>query len=519
MEKPSNTSSQLKNRKKLSEKEVGILLFLAGLLLGAYFRLVIPATSDFPIGDGGLFYKMIQTIQQNDYAIPAFISFNELTIPFAYPPLAFYLVGLISDLTTLPLIDVLRWFPAFILVFTLPAFYFMVNRLLRSPIKAGLAVLMLAMLPRSILWFIKGGGITRSLGQLFLILAVTYLFQLFQTRERKFLFPSILLSALVCLTHPEAAIHTVGFGFILWLFYGRNKEGIFHAIAIGAGTFILTSIWWLPTVLNHGLTPFFHAAQTGFSNKEFLVFLFLSFSSEPFLPLITFFAIIGIAVQIAKREFLLPVLYIFPFILEPRNATNVSILPLAILAAIALADLIFPALSRFVTSADPPEFLKTSTEKVFFSYFIISLMVGMGYFTITLRADRVTKEHRDAFEWIRANVPPEDSSFILITNTPAALSDPLNEWFPVLTDRKSLTTIQGHEWLNTIDFEEMIIFLEDLQLCEGINCIETSMQEMNTQYHYIYISEPDTRLAYELLQSAHYQLEYEANSIMIFKKK
>ena len=518
----SNNAKPINHKNKLSKNEAGLLLLLAGILSGAYFRLSIPAASDFPIGDGGLFYVMIQAIQANSYRLPEFVTYNGLSIPFSYPPLAFYLVGMVADIFGVPLIDVMRWFPAIILVITLPFVYLLANSLLRAPLKAGLAVFIFALLPRSVTWLIKGGGVTRSVGQLILILATVSLFFLFKSRERKYLAPSILLSSLVCITHPEAALHTAGFGLILWLFYGRNKEGVYHAALTAIGTFVSTSIWWLPTISHHGFSPFLNAAQTGFNNPVYYITpFFLSITDEPFLPIITLLAVIGFTAQAVKREFLFPALYVFPFLVEPRNAPNVAIISTAILAAIALTDVLLPAIASLSTKPgimNNSEFLNTGAEKFLFIYLTSIMLIGMLLFTLELREEYLAVKHRKAFEWIKNNTPMENSSFLVITNRIDSLSDPVNEWFPVLTNRASLTTLQGYEWVENGGFSERILFLGQIQDCDSIECIETSMEENGTPYNYIYIPNSETRLALELRNTAGYQLVYEKDGIQIYQK-
>jgi hypothetical protein len=73
-------------RKKLSSNDIGILFFLAAIIFGTWFRINPPRTAGFPINDGALFYKMIETIQENNFRLPVYIEYNQLQIPFAYPP-------------------------------------------------------------------------------------------------------------------------------------------------------------------------------------------------------------------------------------------------------------------------------------------------------------------------------------------------------------------------------------------------------------------------------------------------
>ncbi|MGI9089849.1 MAG: hypothetical protein ACR2GG_01960 [Gemmatimonadaceae bacterium] len=148
--------------------------FLAALIvtfvLGLYLRFFLVIPADFPLNDGGLFYLMTQELQRAHYVLPAFTSYNSEHIPFAYPPLGFYLAGFISDATGWALIDVVRVLPAVISTLTIPAFYLLSRAMLRSRLEVLAATFAFAMLQRTFGWFIMGGGLTRAPGLLFAIL-------------------------------------------------------------------------------------------------------------------------------------------------------------------------------------------------------------------------------------------------------------------------------------------------------------------------------------------------------------
>ena len=143
--------------KRLSEKETASLLLLVAFMFGAWLRLMPAATAGFPLNDGGMFYSMIRDLRQNGYAIPFSTTYNNLNIPFAYPPLAFYFAGWLADLFHLQDQVILLWLPAAVNILTLPAFALLANSLLKSPIKAALATLFYTLTPLSMDWFLMGG--------------------------------------------------------------------------------------------------------------------------------------------------------------------------------------------------------------------------------------------------------------------------------------------------------------------------------------------------------------------------
>ena len=490
-------------RQSLTLDETGILIFIAAIIFGSWFRLFPVYLAGFPINDGGLFYRMTETLMENRFYLPEFVQYNGLNIPFSYPPLGFYLAGFISALFGINLIQVFLYLPAIMLILALFAFFALANTLLESKLQAGLATLIFALLPRSITWLVMGGGVTRSPGQLFLILAVLYIYQLFSLGTKKYLLLSILFSSLVCLSHPEAALHTVGFALVLWVLKGRNKKGTLSSLGVAGGTLLLTSIWWLPTIVRFGIAPFVSAAQTGLHSANALVYFLISFSEEPFLTIIAVLAILGFAVKLVRREWLLPLWYVLPFFIEPRNAPNVSAIPMAMLASSALYDLIFPALAQIESQIRKIEFQKnfqSRIEKGMFIYLALCMLTGMYYYDLTIADRKVSSENQAAFEWVAANTP-SDSKFIVVTGNTDLFADWTLEWFPVLTDRVSLTTIQGREWLDSELFLEHVKNIQLTQHCISNNsplkCLETQAMMFDSGYDYIYIAKKTARENYD----------------------
>ena len=522
-------------RKPLSQDEIGILIFIAAIIFGSWFRLFPVYEAKFPINDGGLFFRMTEAILENSFRLPAYIQYNGLEIPFAYPPLGFYLAGAISTIPGIKLIQVFLYLPAVILIIILFAFFALANSIFESKLLAGLATLFLALLPRSITWLIMGGGITRGLGQLFLILTVQQVYLLFKLRTNKNLFLSIFFSSLVCLSHPEAAIHTIGIILILLVLSVRDRKGIVLALAVAGGALLLTSIWWLPTVSRFGVAPFASAAQTGLHSANALVYFLLSFSEEPFLTVIAVLAIIGLAVKLTQRELFLPLWYLLPFIIEPRSAPNVSVIPMALLASVALDDLIFPALAQLegqFRKIDFQQRFQSRVEKGLFIYLGLCMLTGMYYYDLTIIDRKVSPENQEAFQWVAENTP-DDSRFLVVTGNTDLFADWTLEWFPTLTNRVSLTTIQGREWLDDKLFLGRVNDIQLLQHCitnaSPFACVEKQADKLASGYDYIYIAKKTARENYAttirgdalildiIREGESYKQVYQSNEVFIFK--
>ncbi|MBI1795140.1 MAG: hypothetical protein HYR70_13265 [Chloroflexi bacterium] len=510
--------------RRLTQEEIGILIAMLATIFGGWVRLFAPAIAGFPINDGGLFYVMMRAVRENNFQLPAYVQYNGLNIPFAYPPFGFYAGAFLSSVLSISAIEILRWLPAAVLVATIPAFYSLAKNILNSSFKAGIAALIFAFTPRAMLWPIMGGGLTRSFGFLFLLLTLTNVYLLFTKGHKKYLWLTIFFSALTVLTHPEAAVQTIGFGLLFWIFKGRNKIGTLHALYVGLATIALTAFWWIPLLLRFGPRPILAAAQTGFNSALAILFPILAvLTDEPLMTLIAVLGLIGFIMRLAQKNYLLPAAYILPFIVEPRSAATYATIPFAMLAGVALADLILPSLSNINRRAAPALML-------FIGFYLLG---SAFYFDTQLAGSTVPPADREAFDWIKANTP-QDSRFLVLTGENELFCDGVSEWFPALTSRLSLTTVQGTEWLRG-RFAAAASTQSTIQNClsgtDALNCVEQTARQAGIQYDYVYVvrqssiknfcraiaaSPRGEALLSALNGDSRYNLVYRADEISIF---
>jgi len=480
---------------RLSQDDVGKLIALWAVLIGAFLYLYQPWLAGFPINDGGLFYSMIRTIQQNDFQLPQQVAYNGLSIPFAYPPLALYLGALLSSLLHLDPITILQWLPACILIAISITFYFLARRLLDSPIAAGIATFLYMCTPRSATWLIMGGGLTRGFGHLFLLLTVLHVYSLYTRRERRYIYLSTMAGSLVVLTHPEAALHTVAACALCWIIKGRTRRATLDSLWIGAGVALVTAIWWVPVLLRHSGAPFVAAGGTGWEFTVNLIKpLFLTFSEEPMMTLVPVLGLIGLAASLARNEYFLPAWFGLPFLVDPRSAATVAIVPGVLLAAKALDGVIFPGIAgkqSVTTWAEIPGPYHRPAVRLLLSFLGVYMLIMALYAGMELSRVRVSPENRTAFNWV-AQHTPLGSRFIILDGTTEMFCSPVQEWFPAITARISQTTIQGYEWVGNGRFFERLTGLQDMQLCqyeiEPGACVLNKAAALGLDFDYVYVT-------------------------------
>lgn len=382
--------------KTITRAEWSKLIFLLAILLGAFVRFNPNLLSSFPLNQGGMFAVMVEDLKTNHYRLPAFTTYNHLNIPFAYPPFGFYVGGLISDLFGLTALEVLRWVPAVFASLSIPAFYVLAARLLNTKYQAAVATLFFALMPRALSWFVSGGGLTRAPGQLFMLLTLAVVVRLYKENRRGDIFWAGLFSGLTVMSHPEAAVHMIASVILLWAVLARSRSSFLHLVGVGVITLIVTAPWWVTVVRYHGLDPFLSAIQTGQKNLAVLNLVIFDFTEEVFATLIAILGLIGLARCLIEKKYLLPLWLILPFLVEGRSAALPAAIPLAMLAAIGLIDVLLPALSH-TTSHGREESEKVSfLESGILLYVLFYLFFSAYQFGSQLSTSSLSPSDRDA---------------------------------------------------------------------------------------------------------------------------
>jgi hypothetical protein len=511
-------------RKSIDGSVLFIIIFAS--LLGGYFRFRPVLLANFPLNDGGLFYQMIKDLIDHHFALPVYTTYNGSNIPYAYPPLVFYLTAVIQQLFHISIIDQLRFLPALFSTFSIPAFYFLNLSVTDSKEKSAFAVLAYALMPSSFLWLIMGGGITRSLGLWLGILAILSVRELFKKPRVSLLILSILFCSLTILSHPGTAWFVFITSALIFFCYGLNKKGVGYAFIVIAGVAILTSPWWVTITLNHGFSELINGASRGgiFSFSILISY----FTQEPYVTILAVLSIFGIFAELIRRRYFLFLWMVLVMFLSPRSGDTFAAIPGSMLVASGIVWVLIPGLlSNDKQLLDEhltlEQIFSGKIAKILLAYIlVIALWAPMSISNIP-ETTPVSQDDRTAMEWISQNTTTNDN-FIVLTGVNDWFIDCISEWFPALTSRKSVATIQGIEWLprdNT--YHPRYI---DLQKCTNVDtsCLSTWAEKYNVSYSYVYLHKPmvgKTIVAlpiyYSLNLSDQYQLAFDNSRVSIYR--
>ena len=500
------------------------LILGTSLLFGLILRLFPGLMAGFPLNDGGMFLIMIRELRADSFALPAFTGYNYAAIPFAYPPFGLYIAALLSA-SGVSEMDVLRWLPVAVNFLSIPAFFLLAAALLNDRPRAALATAFFALTASSYSWQIMGGGVTRSFGMAFFILAMWSVYQMFQSREWRLVLRSILLCALAVLSHPEVSLATAANCALLWIFFGRTRSGTVQAALVGLGTLLATSVWWGSVLAQHGLGPFLSVIHSGAYIDSPLQGIFSAlFSPASLFTLPGLLRMAGIVWFIKQKHFFLLAWLVMPFFVEPRSALAIAFLPSCLLFAVGLMDALPSVVDwiktkrgQAVSSLDATQrrWLSLTVLGIVFYLFLQSALYDFRLINTSL----VPPHPQAAFDWVRRNTP-RASQFFILTGRPGIMSDPMQEWFPALAERRSQTTLQGLEWTLGPAFFPRLEDLVALQACKRVLCVEAWSAATGLGYSHvvIQISQSSEVLHAAFLAEDAYQLVYENPEVEIFEK-
>lgn len=466
---------------------------LAAFICGAAIRLYYVFSSHFPMHDGGLFLVMMRDLEASNYGLPEFTTYNGGDIPFAYPPLGLYAGAFLDRLTALSTLDVLHYLPAVVSLASILAFALLARTMLSSRTQTVLATIAFAVLPRSTMWMIMGGGLTRAFGFLFALLALQQAYLLFSRRNARYLPLSVLFAGLTVLSHMEMAVFLAASLAIMVAFLGRNRTSLVHAAALAGGTLVLAAPWWISVIARHGLDVMIAPAGSRpiIEWNTLNILSRFDITNEIFFPFLTITGILGVIVCLAQRRYFLPVWLLLIGVPAPWIIATQVVVPLALLIGIGVTELLLPALGGLAqrVSGDSESLhpLRVSRLQGGVLAFMLIYTVATAIVVPPPILNTIQERQRQQLAWVGENTPP--GSRILVIEEQPWWANKVSEWLPALSGRISVATPQGLEWTKRGAFDDMINAYEDAQNCgyQDVTCLQDWSQETGIDFTYVYL--------------------------------
>lgn len=497
----------------------------AGLLVYAVYLLTHP----YPAFGAGLFMSMADEISRTGYRLPAHVShYTAEGIPFAYPPLGFYLAAAIGDLTGVGALTLTRLLPGVVSVLYLVPAYLLGLVALRSRPRAAFVGVLVAVSPTIFQWHIGAGGFVRALAFLFLLAGLAAGLRLFRTRDAVWIAPGMVCFALTILSHPKYIVFYVLSYVVFWAVFDRSVEGLANGAFVGVGGVVLTAPWWGQVVATHGSGVFFQAAGTHrevgnvlLSLATLIDYRFVGPDVPWFLLAWRLLPVVGAGWLAWRRRFFLPAWLVATATLvgEARFVFLVG----ALATTAFLFDGVAPALRERVSAGRAARIAAAALVVVAGS----GLAIGSAYAASELDAHAGTAtlpqyvdgDDLRAMEWASEGTSA-DAEF-------AVLGD-AGEWFPYFTHRTNLIGPWGVEWRGDRAFRHQTNLFVHVSHCWWANCLTTAFAENDVQPNYLYVpresytvkgatKQPRPTLLSSLRSSDRYEVVYENEGVAIFE--
>lgn len=463
---------------------IAIFILAAGTSLRLYHLFFMDAVGE-PFRLGGLFLLFAQEISKSGFQLPVSIPYySQGGIPFAYPPLAFYVEALLLRVFPGQNILLVNLLPPLVSVLTLALFAWWLTQFFKNrPWHILSALFAYSFLPNAFANQVEAGGLAEAFGSLALLGLFAASDGYRKTPGWKFALLTGLTLGLCVLASPGSAVAAAMLGgLFLFLCTLRNfVVKVFPSPLLAAITALLVSApYWLTVMLNHGRGIFIIPVLAQYdrdAKKPYLQALLDSLTAfnlteDGWAFLWNTVIFLGLLWLCLRGRFALPLAF-FALFSIPRENTWLVALPASLLFACGLVDFITRVVANPLTAENPESAGKKQSEdgqknlrdlgalsdkdgqsfpfiRGWKSKVLVGILILIGARAIqqsfdlrqALIADKQWKISAEQVQLLQKNrnIIPKNASVLVLGN------DALLEWSPVLLEREVVNTKFGLEW-------------------------------------------------------------------------
>lgn len=470
------------------------IAFCFGLLAWAILYVLYLSYHNFPVNPAGYYLESARQLIQNDFRIPAYLKgFGIPGIPFAYPPLGFYVYALgakiLGDIPEVALI-----LPGLLLPIQAWAGYLFVKQFTGSEQAAQWAGVFLLLIPHLFYRTLFGDGITTGLSGIFLLLSWYFAVKADPGAKdyRSALLGGIFVGLSV-LSHPGIGLFCVVTFTILFVVHAGWQWYTFWGVALaGITVFILTFLLWLlPVISFHGIEPLLASVR----DKKSPFYLFANFTNtisysygnhlgdeRETLFMVLFPLGISVLYSLVRGPrvvFLLFLSSLFTFRGHPSVTMFVFALCLGVFYRDISQMIIVPLPGKFSSNEQNENsvFVVESLPFVVFSLLHVLLLSVLCWDYVFMNA--LDKGEMQTYLWIRSNTKA-DATFII---------EGIDENLVYFAERTILLPTLGAEWIPDSDFGNALQrnspIVQSFFSCRDINCVIEIMNQYNLKPDYV----------------------------------
>jgi hypothetical protein len=470
-DRPLALAARLRRAAPLDGRDAGWI----GLALvpGVVAVAVYLATNPYPAYGGGLYAQIATAIAANGYAPPATVDGYAVTVPFAYPPLQFYVFAALLDLGFDP-VTVTRLLPSLAVVAGLVPAYLLGRDYTGSRPAGTATAAMVALNPQVLEWHVSAGGVVRGFAFLYALTAVYAGYHVFTGGGRRALVGGAVAVALTGLTHPTYALFVVASYLVLWGGLDRSMGGLARGLAVGGGALALASPWLGWAVATHGPGVFTAAAGTHGGLGGGLDALLAGPSWVRLAPL----AIAGAALAL-RRDATVAAWVVVATLLffQVRFAYAVA----ALAAAVSGVGVAARGARREGSAFGSPDRRAAAVAALVLLATVAggtALAAATTSTTDSLTPSFLDDESVAAAEWAAAETPA-DARFLVLGDAA--------EWFPALSGRSIAVGPWGVEWASATAYDRHLAAFRAVSTCESAGCVTSAVAAVDADPDYVVV--------------------------------
>lgn len=364
-------------------------------------------------------------------------------LPFAYPPLPFYIQALLIKVFHPHGFLMENLLPPLFSILSLFLFYFLARRGIQNRWGVLAAVLTFALLPIAFTEQIEAQGLSESAGTCALIFyTCTLLWAKDRQRWRYWIIPGLALG--ICVLSSPGSIYAALFISLLYLAFAifdsarkRSFHPLLNCLTVGLVGLLVSAPYWAAVISHHGIGIFLYAfsAQNGglLARLRSNLVNFQLLSASTFWNVLLYLSLI---VLLIKKEFML-FLFSAALLLVPRESWVMSI-P----ASLAIGSAVYTFLCA---SRVPTKKLRTIIQGVvILGLVILAVSSSIGALKGLINGsvyDLSANQIEDLRQVRQFNLIPANEPVIVVGNWG------LIEWSPALLEREVINNHFGLEWM------------------------------------------------------------------------
>ena len=468
----------------------------------------------FPMGYAGLFTQMAQQISDANFRLPMESPFyGPGGIPFAYPPFGLYFLAIFIKLTGKYFIF-LRLLPPLLSLFAMVPLFYLTLELSGSAIAAAITVILTATSQDLYIAHVWAAGIVRAPAFFFALTSLYFFTRQLKSGSRTNLLLTGVFLGLAFMSHLMYGLFC-----FLWIWWWTliNKNALItikDSLTSSLIGFLTMSVWVLPVLSRHGMMVFINAFHShgGESTLSLgqrpgrLIDLFQSnihpVASNDVLAVLV---LLGMIALLIKREFVLPIFYLFIILIFPEGERFIFLLG-CLIAGIGLVSV-----ADWVSILSKGKITPWITVLLLIP--LVTILWWNGFETLSRYAPQIENATFDLADYIRANLPADENYLALVRQDEA-------EWLPFLFQRQPLVSQWGSEWLGTDNVQTYLTSrFTGCQSIQDWSCVERFIPQTGDEPDHVVTYVKDRRLGEQMLSTGQWTQTYTDDTYALWSRK